>query len=153
MLRVDHVVFPAWDAQRTLAFYRDIMGFPLARAMSGPDWGGFPWLMMFFSAGDNREIVLVALRGAKKPPADGLARDVRHLAFAEKAVSGLAKWRKKLEAAKIEFWEEKHGRQHSLYFEDPNGVILEVTAPPSSGGKTTRRAAVTMAERWIEGRG
>lgn len=153
MLRMDHVVFPAWDPARTLWFYRDVMGFPLVRTMSGPDWGGYPWLMMFFAAGDNREVVLVALRGAAKPPADGLARDVRHLAFAEKAANALAKWRKKLQAAEIAFWEETHGRQRSLYFEDPNGIVLEVTAPPSSGGKQTRRAAMAMAEKWIKDAG
>jgi catechol-2,3-dioxygenase len=29
-------------------------------------------------------------------------------------------------------WEEDHGRQHSLYFADPNGVILEITTPASN---------------------
>src|SRR5690242_2840051 len=95
MLRVDHVVFPVWDAKASLAFYRDVLGFSLNEVFSGDDWGGFPWLMMIFAPGDGREIVLVALKGAKKPKGDGLARDVRHLAFAESSVKALAKWRKK----------------------------------------------------------
>src|SRR6266849_5934204 len=119
MLKVDHIVFPVWNAKASLAFYRDIMGFSLVGTNSGDDWGGRRWLMMFFATGDRREIVLVALRGTKRPKDDGLAKDVRHLAFAEKSVAALQGWRRKLRAHAIEFWEETHGRQSSLYFEDP----------------------------------
>jgi len=149
MLRVDHVVFPIWDAEASLAFYRDVMGFALIESISGPDWGGYPWLMMIFSPGDGREVVLVSLKGAKRPKADGLAKDVRHLAFGEKTVAGLAKWRKKLGAAKIAFWEESHGKRKSLYFEDPNGMILEVTAPPARAKGKTGKGALAHAQTWI----
>jgi lactoylglutathione lyase len=149
MLKTDHIVFPAWDAEASLAFYRDVMGFALVDTQEGPDWGGYPWLMMIFTPGDGREIVLVVLRGARKPKNDGLARDIRHLAFAEQSVAALDGWRRKLHLKKIIFREETHGSQHSLYFEDPNGVILEITAPPSRPGKQTRKAALDAARRWI----
>ena len=149
MLRIDHIVFPVWDARASLAFYRDILGFPLVNAFSGDDWGGYPWLMMIFAPGDGREIVLVALKGAKRPRADGLARDVRHLAFAEGSLKALGKWRKKLAAAKVEFWEEDHGSQKSIYFEDPNGVVLEITAPPARASGKSRKTALAAAETWM----
>jgi catechol 2,3-dioxygenase-like lactoylglutathione lyase family enzyme len=149
MLKVDHIVFPVWNAKASLAFYRDIMGFSLVSTYSGDDWGGRPWLMMFFSPGDGREIVLVALRGTKRPKYDGLARDVRHLAFAEKSVAALQGWRRKLRTHAIEFWEETHGPQRSIYFEDPNGAILEITAPPTRASGKTRKAALAHAEKWI----
>ena len=149
MLRVDHIVFPVWDAKASLAFYRDVMGLALVDTYCGDDWGGYPWLMMFFAAGDGREIVLVSLKGAKQPKPDGLARDVRHLAFAETSIKALARWRKKLSAAGIAFWEETHGPQHSLYFEDPNGVVLEITAPPTRAGSRTRKKALALAESWL----
>jgi len=149
MLRVDHIVFPVWDAKASLAFYRDVMGFALVDTYSGDDWGGYPWLMLFFAAGDGREIVLVSLKGAKRPRRDGLARDVRHLAFGEASVKALGRWRKKLSAAGVTFWEETHGPQQSLYFEDPNGVVLEITAPPTRAPAKTRRQAVVLAEKWL----
>lgn len=149
MLKTDHIVFPVWDARASLAFYRNVMGFKLVETYSGADWGGYPWAMMFLSPGDGREIVLVALRGAKRPPKEKIARDVRHLAFAESSIAKLAAWRRKLDEAKIAFWEESHGRQRSLYFEDPNGVILEITAPPSKPAKRESAKALAMAERWI----
>jgi catechol 2,3-dioxygenase-like lactoylglutathione lyase family enzyme len=149
MLKVDHVVFPIWDAQASLAFYQEVMGFSLIETVTGPDWGGYPWLMMIFSPGDGREIVLVSLKGAKKPKPSALARDVRHLAFAEKSVSAITKWRRKLQDSGIEFWEETHGKRKSIYFEDPNGTVLEITAPPSNAAKQTKRAALETARTWI----
>ncbi|MGD0866346.1 MAG: VOC family protein [Rhizomicrobium sp.] len=35
MLRTDHVVFPVWDAEASLVFYRDVMGFALVECVSG----------------------------------------------------------------------------------------------------------------------
>ena len=147
MLSVDHVVYPAYDAARTLAFYRDLLGFPLVASHSGDDWGGYPWLMMLFGAGDGREIVMVALKGAKRPKS-ALPKDSRHLALAEKTVAGLKAWQRKFEAAGLPYWEESHGRQRSLYFEDPNGLIVEITAPPSKPAKASRQAE-DHAESWI----
>lgn len=149
MLKLDHVVMRTWDAEASLAFYRDVLGFPLINAFSGDDWGGYPWLMMIFAPGDGREIVLVALKGAKRPKPGGLPKDSHHLAFGEKSVAALAGWRRKLRTAGIAFWEESHGRQKSLYFEDPNGMILEVTAPPSNAKGPTAKAALDHATRWI----
>ena len=149
MLRTDHIVFPVWDAPASLAFYRDVMGFALVECVSGDDWGGKPWLMMIFSPGDGREIVLVNLRGQARPRSGALPRDIRHIAFAESSPKALGKWRSKLKATKIDFWEEDHGSQRSIYFEDPNGVVLEITAPPSRAGKTASRAALAAAKRWI----
>ena len=149
MLKTDHIVFPVWRARESLAFYRDVMGLKLVDTYSGADWGGYPGLMMFFVASDGREIVLVSLKGAKRPPRDKLARDVRHLAFAESAVAKLAGWRKKLTKAGIAFWEETHGRQRSLYFEDPNGMVLEITAPPSRPPKRENAKALAKAEAWM----
>lgn len=150
MLRVDHVVFPVWDAEASLAFYRDVMGFAPTGAYEGDDWGGYPWLMMIFSLGDGREIVLVALRGAKRPKHDKFAKDIRHLAFAETSLKALDRWRKKLTENSIAFWEEEHGSQRSLYFEDPNGVVLEITAPPSRPTRTESRKARALAGKWIK---
>jgi len=149
MLRTDHVVFPIWDAEASLAFYRDVMGFALVECVSGDDWGGKPWLMMIFAPGDGREVVLVSLKGQGRPRPDALPRDVRHMAFAESSVKALGKWRTKLASRKIDFREEDHGSQKSIYFEDPNGVVLEITAPPSRATKSDSRAALAAAKRWI----
>ncbi|MFN3511722.1 MAG: VOC family protein [Phenylobacterium sp.] len=150
MLRLDHVVFPVRDAARSLAFYRDVLGLPLAEAHEGDDWGSYPWLMMIFALPDGGEIALVELKDAPRPKAlKDVPRDVRHYAMAEGSVGELAAWRRKLRAAGVRYWEEDHGAQQSLYFEDPDGVVLEITAPPSRpNGSAAERAARTV-QRWL----
>ena len=147
MLRFDHVVMPVRDARASLAFYRDVMGFALLDTITGDDWGGYPWMMMILAPGDGRELVLVALKGAK--PRKPIAPELPHLAFAEATVGKLEAWRKRLLAAGIVAREERHGPRHSLYFEDPDGLTLEITAPPSRAKGTTRRRALAAAEAWI----
>jgi catechol 2,3-dioxygenase-like lactoylglutathione lyase family enzyme len=149
MLRTDHMVFPVWDAAASLRFYADVLGLPLVASHQGDDWGGKPWLMMIFALGDGRELVLVSLRGAQPPPPSELAPDVRHYAFSVSTADEQAAWIAKLKAAGVEFWEEDHGDQQSVYFADPNGVVLEITTPASSPAGRPDPNARAAADRWI----
>lgn len=148
MLRLDHIVIPIWDVEKSIAFYRDFLGLRLVDAHDGDDWGGFPWLMLLFALADKREIVLVHFAGAKRPPRDKLPKDGRHIAMAE--TGALEPWRKKLDDAGVAYWEEDHGGQQSLYFEDPNGVVLEITSPPTSPDLAHNQRAVIRALKWIK---
>jgi catechol 2,3-dioxygenase-like lactoylglutathione lyase family enzyme len=151
VLRLDHVVLPVSNPAESLTFYREVLQLRLVDAFDGPDWGGFPWLMMIFATGDGREIVLVHFAGARRAPKDGLPKDARHVAL---STSGrLDKWRKRLSRAKVAFWEEDHGAQQSLYCEDPNGYIVEITSPPSRPPRGENEVALANARRWIEKRG
>ncbi|HEY9219822.1 MAG TPA: VOC family protein, partial [Phenylobacterium sp.] len=78
MLSLDHVVFPVRDAAATLRFYRELLGLPLVDQVSGEDWDGYAWLMMFFGLGGGTELVCVALKGAPAAPDDGRPKDARH---------------------------------------------------------------------------
>lgn len=149
MLRLDHVAFPVRDAGRSLAFYRDVLGLTLAEAHSGDDWGSYPWLMMIFPLPGGGEIVLVELKDAPAPDYGDLPRDVRHYAIATDQVSDLADWRTRLRAAEVRFWEEDHGAQQSIYFEDPDGVVLEITAPPSALKAAPGERAMIVVDRWL----
>ena len=149
-MRLDHVVMPVADAGRSLAFYGETLGLPLVSALEGPDWGGHPWLMMIFALGDGRELVLVCLRGATPQP-HGLLDDTRHYAFAVETHAEQDAWRDRLVRAGAAFWEEDHGDQHSLYFPDPDGTILEITTPPSMPPHEASADALALARAWIAG--
>ena len=153
MLTLDHVVFPVCDAEATLAFYGDVLGLPLIQTLSGDDWGGYPWLMMIFGLGEDRELVTVALRGAPSPSYEGLPPDSRHYALAASSLAEMAGWRERLGGAGVKFWEEQHGEQSSIYFPDPDGVILEITWPRASVPQTPSAAAIERARAWIAGSG
>lgn len=148
MLRLDHVVVPIWHVKKSLAFYRDFLGLKLIDAYDGDDWGDHSWLMMIFGLSDQREIALVYLKGAKKGPVGKLPKDVRHFAMAE--TGALDIWRVKLTKAKIKHWEEEHGDRRSLYFEDPNGNVLELTSPPSSAPSEENAEALKLVKRWAK---
>ena len=149
MLRADHMVFPVWRPEASLVFYSEVLELPLVCAFDGEDWGGKRWLMMVFALADGRELVLVALRGLERPGDNGLAPDTRHYAFSVVDAAQQDALRSRLRAAGVDFWEEDHGPQKSLYFPDPNGVILEVTTPPSAPAQTHDPAAADRARRWI----
>jgi catechol 2,3-dioxygenase-like lactoylglutathione lyase family enzyme len=149
MLKLDHVVFPVRDAGKTLAFYRDVLRLPLVAVHTGDDWDGYPWLMMIFGLGGGQELVCVALQGAPAPDYRGVPVDVRHYAFSAEGESDIDLWRSRLSQNAVEFWEERHGDQRSVYFADPDGVVLEVTWPPTKVYGIEFPAAVYEALQWI----
>ena len=149
MPNLDHVVFPVRDAEASLRFYGDVMGFPLVNAFSGDDWDGYPWLMMVFGVGGKQELVCVALKGAPAPDYRGVPVDARHYAMAAESAEDFAGWRARLREARVEFWEETHGEQASLYFPDPDGVIFEITWPASRVADVPNPTAAAAVKRWL----
>ena len=148
-MRLDHVVFPVRDASKSLDFYRRTLRLPLVETNAGEDWGGYPWLMMIFALPSGQEIVCVELRGAPAPSYAGLPKDVRHYAIALDKLEDIDTWRSRLSEANVDHWLEDHDGRCSLYFADPDGVILEFTHPPSSSGRVDSSVALKMAQEWI----
>jgi catechol 2,3-dioxygenase-like lactoylglutathione lyase family enzyme len=151
MLTLDHVVLPVRDAETTLKFYTEVMGLPLLETFSGDDWDGYPWLMMTFGLGGRQQLVAVALKGAPMPDYRGVPVDARHYALAAGGEGELDAWRDRLAGAGVDYWEENHGEQSSIYFPDPDGVIFEVTWPASTVRQSTNPAAVAAVKRWARG--
>lgn len=152
LLRFDHLALPVFDAARTYHFYSEVLQLPLVDALSGDDWGGKPWLMMFFGTGGGQLLALCALRGAQPPRPDGLPSDVRHYAFSVASSAEQEKWKARLAEHDIAFSEEDHGAQHSVYFRDPNGIVLEVTTPASMCELQPDTRAAEHVQRWIAAR-
>jgi catechol 2,3-dioxygenase-like lactoylglutathione lyase family enzyme len=148
-LRFDHLALPVYDAARTLHFYSEVLQLPLVDALSGDDWGGRPWLMMFFGTGSGQLLALCALHGAQPPRPDGLPADVRHYAFSVASAAEQEQWKGRLRQHGIVFSEEDHGPQHSIYFSDPNGIVLEVTTPASEPDLQPSAPAAQRVQRWI----
>jgi catechol 2,3-dioxygenase-like lactoylglutathione lyase family enzyme len=147
-LRFDHVAVPIYDAAATYRFYTEVLELPLLEALSGDDWGGRPWLMMCFGAG-AQVLALCALRGALPPPRDDLPADARHYAFAVTSADEQRRWMARLKAHRIAYLEEDHGSQHSVYFRDPNGIVLELTTPATDTGAAGNPDARRLVESWI----
>lgn len=147
-MRLDHVVFPVRDPLATMHFYREVLRLPLIASNQGDDWGGFPWLMMIFGLPSGQEIVCVALRGAGSPDYGNLPPDARHYAIALSDDAELDAWRNRLEERSIDHWTEVHGSRHSIYFSDPDGVVLELTFPGAQQQPVEDATALASARAW-----
>lgn len=150
MLTLDHVVMPVRDAEATLRFYTEVLELPLVATHSGDDWDGYPWLMMIFGLGGRQELVAVALKGAPSPDYRGVPVDARHYALAAASEADLDAWRGRLAAAGVDFWEEAHGEQASIYFPDPDGVIFEITWPATRVPTFANPGAHEAVRRWVK---
>ena len=152
-LALDHVAIPVRDAAATRRFYSNTLGLELVDAISGEGWDGYPWLMMIYADAAGRQIALCAFRG-RRAARERIPTDARHYALSTATPRELTAWRKRLRAARVDFREEDHGTQRSIYFEDPSGNILEITSSPScrhaARGKGT--AAARAVERWARAR-
>jgi catechol 2,3-dioxygenase-like lactoylglutathione lyase family enzyme len=148
-LRFDHLALPVFDVAATYRFYREILQLPLTATLTGDDWGGKPWLMMIFGTADGRQLALCALRGATPPHKDELPDDIRHFAFSVCSAHEQLAWKERLREHGVQFSEEDHGSQRSIYFRDPNGIMLEITTPSSEEIVEVDAAAHETVQRWI----
>jgi len=148
MFRLDHAVFPTRDAAASLSFYRETLGLPLVNALAGDDWGGRRWLMMIFGLAGGQELVRVALEDGAVPEWAGPA-DARHYAFSVDTRAEWDAWRTRLADQGVVAWEEAHGERVSLYFRDPDDVILEITHPASDARAEESADALAEAKAWI----
>lgn len=145
-LSMDHIALRVRDPAATLSFYADTLGLKLVGVHEGEGWEGMDWLMMIFALGDGRQLALCALDGPMDETPSGVS-DLPHYAFSAKDEAALDEWRARLKAHAVRFGEENHGIQTSIYFKDPSGVTLEITAPPSApAGMSDARQT---AEAWI----
>jgi catechol 2,3-dioxygenase-like lactoylglutathione lyase family enzyme len=107
---LDHVAFGVRDQAASETWYRDVLG--LEREFADA-WGDTPVAVMAAGSG------LALFKG-------GDSRGFRHLAFrVDRENFELAQ--EDLREAGIKFEFEDHDVSHSIYFEDPDGVRLELT--------------------------
>jgi catechol-2,3-dioxygenase len=145
-LTLDHVALPIYDAAGSLRFYTEVLGLPLLSAHTGDDWGGRAWLMMILGLAGGRQLALCALRGAARPAPGELPAETHHIAFAVASREVLAAWKTRLGEHQVRVTEEDHGTQLSLYFEDPNGYVLELTTTSTDAGAQADHARAVVDE-------
>ena len=116
------------DIDRSATFYRDLLGFRAlfeSRRLIALDAGRQGVLLLF---PNNAEIRDVTDAGGTVPGHGGSGR--LHLAFAI-STEALPEWREKLAAHAIALTGEYKWRRGgvSLYFNDPDGHVLELASP------------------------
>jgi catechol 2,3-dioxygenase-like lactoylglutathione lyase family enzyme len=129
-----HDAFRCRDAEETRRFYEDLLGLPLVhviRADRVPSTGEeCPFVHLFFQMRDGSYIAFFDLGDNEAPlPSPNTPAWVTHLALRLNSVEEVAAAKSKLEAAGVSVLGiTDHGFVKSIYFFDPNGIRLELTA-------------------------
>jgi len=114
--RLDHVSLNVTDRERSIAWYRNVLGLPQLNQPTEDDepvFLGQPGLQFGLFQAQLQS-------PAREPESSGL----RHVAV---VVDDLDSAQERLRSHGVEFNYEDHGNALSVYFRDPDGHVLELT--------------------------
>ncbi|WP_097264160.1 VOC family protein [Streptomyces sp. TLI_55] len=131
-LRTGHVGLNVTDLDRSLAFYRDVLGFTLIG--EGKEEG-----RRYAFLGDGSALVLTLWQQA----ANGFAGDragLHHLAFEAGSIERVREYEEALRTYGVEFAYEgvvahrEGAASGGIFFHDPDGTRLEISVPSGAEG-------------------
>ncbi|MBI5275514.1 MAG: VOC family protein [Burkholderiales bacterium] len=132
--QLHHYAYRARDAEETRHFYEDILGLPLYHIIQSdyvPSTGEYcPYTHFFFRLQDGSFIAFFDLGDDEAAePSPNTPKWVNHISFRVDSLQALQDMRARLEAHGVEvIGITDHHIFDSIYFFDPNGVRLELTA-------------------------
>src|SRR3569833_513272 len=132
--QLHHYAHRAKDAEETRHFYEDILGLPLYHIIQSdvvPSTGEYcPYTHFFFRLQDGSFIAFFDLGDdVLAEPSANTPKWVQHISFRVDSMQALKDMKARLEAHGVEVLGiTDHHIFHSIYFFDPNGVRLELTA-------------------------
>ena len=132
--QLHHYAYKARDAEETRHFYEDILGLPLYHIIQSdyvPSTGEYcPYTHFFFRLQDGSFIAFFDLGDdVKAEPSPNTPLWVNHIAFRVNTVEELENTKQRLQAHGIEvLGVTDHHIFKSIYFFDPNGIRLELSA-------------------------
>ena len=113
---IDHVAMSVRDVEKAADWYIDVLGF---KRLHEGMWNGVPIFI-------GRGTTAIALFPAKSDEAARGGIRMLHLAFRANRKSFIAA-QEELKARSVNFQFEDHEISHSIYFNDPDGHVLEIT--------------------------
>lgn len=131
IIDVAHVMFNVTDLERSLKFYRDLLGFKV----SGQYEGGVVWLNMGqYREGHNLAFHDIGLYKVPNPAPENARKVVglNHAAFRLRTPEEVDQAAEVLKAHGVKILKgpltHKEDNDRYLYFEDPDGNVLELVA-------------------------
>jgi glyoxylase I family protein len=155
--RLHHFAWRCRDAGQTRVFYEDLLGLPLThviRADTVPSTGEHnPYLHLFFALEDGSSIAFFDLGDDQAAlPSPNTPAWVNHLALKVGSLASLERAKRRLEEAGVQVLGiTDHGFLRSIYFFDPNGIRLELTAEMTDGSvsDSDRKTARQQLDLWL----
>ena len=154
--RLHHVAYRCRDAAETVDFYTNVIGLKFAHAISQdrvPSTQAFsPHLHIFFELGDGSHLAFFELAKAPPPQRDPNTSDwVQHLALEVADEAALVEGMRRLTERGIDVvGPTDHRFCKSIYFFDPSGHRMEMTARTEQAGDRDRfaQAAPVVLAEW-----
>jgi catechol 2,3-dioxygenase-like lactoylglutathione lyase family enzyme len=152
---LSHVAYMTRDTEATADFYTRILGMELVNAVLDdaiPSTGEpIPYFHSFFRMHDGSTVAffeapeLPPLQDPPHPAYDTF----QHLAMQVDSTDTVDRWHRWLEESGVEvLGPVDHKIIYSIYFHDPNGLRLEITAPTSSTWNDNAEHAATQLADW-----
>ena len=153
-----HHAYRCRDAEETRQFYEDLLGLPLVHVLHNdrvPSTGEpTPHVHIFFQMGDGSFLAFFDLGDNVAPlPSPNTPSWVNHLALKLPNVEQVLDAKARLEAAGLDVvGVTDHGFVQSIYFFDPNGIRLELTAETATPEQSRRyrEEAPARLKAWIK---
>ena len=101
---VHHAAFVMWEPEKTVRFYRDVLGFPIIHCITAKGWGQeghADFVHIFFDAGGGNVIAFFHYFGetAREQRSKDYIDNGRHTALRASSRAELEAWRDKLKAS------------------------------------------------------
>lgn len=139
--QLHHYAYRARDAEETRHFYEDILGLPLYHIIQSdyvPSTGEYyPYTHFFFRLQDGSFIAFFDLGDDESAlPSPNTPTWVNHIAFRVDSTAELESMRARLQAHGVDvIGVTDHHVFKSIYFFDPNGIRLELSADVASAAQ------------------
>ena len=149
--QLHHYAYRAKDAEETRHFYEDILGLPLYHIIQSdhvPSTGEYcPYTHFFFRLKDGSFIAFFDLGDDEAAlPSPNTPLWVNHISFRVDTVADLEAMKTRLQAEGIEvLGVTDHHVFKSIYFFDPNGVRLELTAQLADANEMKKESQTAHA--------
>ncbi|MFF2777278.1 VOC family protein [Streptomyces sp. NPDC058052] len=142
--RLNHAVLFVSDLERSLAFYRDVLGFrPLP--------GTFPGAVFLQAAGSANDHDLGLFQSPEPAPGPGRGRvGLYHLAWEVDTLAELRSTRARLAGAGALTGASDHASTKALYARDPDGIEFEVCWLVPDHAVAGELAAMTAPSRPLD---
>ncbi|MDT4899222.1 MAG: glyoxylase family protein [Pseudonocardiales bacterium] len=120
---IHHAAFVCNNAEETIRFYQDFLGFPLVELVENRDYAGSSHF--FFDVGNRTLLGFFDFPGHEHDPYKETIGALQHLAISVTSERFEAA-KAKLEQRGVEYLGPDRGADDSLYFRDPNGMGIEL---------------------------
>jgi len=131
---VSHIALAVKDIEATHRFYTEAMGFELVKVEVNPQKGGFA-RHVFYSTGSSRDQMIAFWDLANVPGSESIRTDIcrdlgldpmtNHIAFQADDLRDIERRKQRWLAFGRDVLEIDHGWIHSIYTEDPDGIVVE----------------------------